>query len=100
MDLVVLLANCLDNAIEAVEQLPENKTIKLVISDHNDAISVFIENTYLETEKNSLFITSKANKQEHGYGLQNMRRTVEKYSGIFRIETEEQKFKVKIFLPK
>ena len=100
MDLVVLLANCLDNAIEAVEQLTENRNIKLVISDHNDAISVFIENTYLATEKNRLLITSKANKQEHGYGLQNMRRTVEKYSGIFRIETEEQKFKVKIFLPK
>lgn len=100
MNLVVLLANCLDNAIEAVEQLTGNKTIRLIISDEEDGIAVFIENAYLPTEKNNLFVTSKANKQEHGYGLQNIQRTVEKYSGIFRIETEEQKFKVKIFLPK
>ena len=100
MDLVVLLANCLDNAIEAVERMTDNKTIRLVIYDQEDGISIYVENSYLQIEKNKLFVTSKANKQEHGYGLQNIRRTVEKYSGIFRIESEEQKFKVKIFLPK
>lgn len=100
MDLVVLLANCLDNAIEAVERMADNKIIRLVIYDQEDGISIYIENPYLKTEKNKLFVTSKANKQEHGYGLHNIRRTVEKYSGIFRIESEEQKFKVKIFLPK
>ena len=100
MDLVVLLANCLDNAIEAVEQLTENKTVRLIISDKEDGIAIFIENTYLQTEKGKSLVTSKANKQEHGYGIQNIQRTVDKYSGIFRIESEKKKFKVKIFLPK
>ena len=100
MDLVVLLANCLDNAIEAVEQLTEEKTVRLVISDKEDGIAVFVENACLQTETGKTLITSKANKQEHGYGIPNIRRIVEKYSGMFRIESEQQKFKVKIFLPK
>jgi len=100
MDLVILLANCLDNAIEAVEQLQDEKIIRLVIYDQVDGISILVENTYLPRGQNILFTTSKANRQEHGYGLQNIRRIVEKYSGIFRIETSDQRFKVKIFLPK
>ena len=100
MDLVVLLANCLDNAIEAVEKLTEEKTVRLVISDKEDGIAVFVENACLQTETGKTLITSKANKQEHGSGIPNIRRIVEKYSGMFRIESEQQKFKVKIFLPK
>ncbi|MBQ5858947.1 MAG: GHKL domain-containing protein, partial [Peptococcaceae bacterium] len=53
-----------------------------------------------QTETGKTLITSKANKQEHGYGIPNIRRIVEKYSGMFRIESEQQKFKVKLFLPK
>ena len=42
------------------------------------------------------FITTKEDKQNHGIGLENVRRTVKKYDGDMRISQENERFIVSI----
>lgn len=43
--------------------------------------------------------TTKKNKELHGYGLENMERTIEKYDGTMEILPENDRFVLKIMVP-
>lgn len=43
--------------------------------------------------------TTKQNRELHGYGMQNMKKTVSKYGGEITADMEEDTFTVTIFLP-
>lgn len=43
--------------------------------------------------------TTKKNKELHGYGLENMKRTIEKYDGTMNIQQEENRFVLTIMVP-
>ena len=69
-DLVVLLSNLLDNAIEACKKVDSQKEIACSILKE-DSIYVSIRNTSLPIEIHHGDIpTTKPNSMEHGYGLQ------------------------------
>lgn len=57
-------------------------------------LQIEIKNTYLVSEQDaySLKKTSKKDKNNHGYGIQNMRRVVEKYNGELIQQVKEGKF--------
>lgn len=101
MDLVIVLANCLDNAIEAVEKLeqPELRKIRVVMLRDEGGISILVENPVLEEIDIKELRTTKADKEKHGFGLKNIKSIVNKYEGNFQIEVEHQIFRVKIYLP-
>ena len=42
--------------------------------------------------------TTKADKKAHGYGLQSIRQTVEKYRGHMEIKTENGNFEIVMYL--
>ena len=44
-------------------------------------------------------VTTKVDKDYHGYGMLSIRRIVEKYGGSFVISTEDQLFQIDIMLP-
>mgnify|MGYP002508815521 CR=1 FL=1 len=50
MDLVIVLANCLDNAIEAVEKLEqaEQRKIRVVMLNDEGGISILVENPVVD----------------------------------------------------
>lgn len=87
VDLYVLLGNTLDNAIEASCSLPaEQRYIKLQLRTYHDILFYQIENPYSEDYP-------KAGKgRNHGYGLQNVRKCVEKHDGHMSISRECGKF--------
>lgn len=101
MDLVIILANCLDNAIEAVEKIKQFdlQKIKIVILSDETGILIMIENPILEKLNLNRLETTKNEKEKHGFGIKNIKSIVEKYEGNFQIEVENQLFRVKIFLP-
>ena len=91
-DLVVLLSNLLDNAIEACLRLPEGRAIvcslireeNLLLSIRNTSPAVKIENGRIET--------SKEPKAEHGFGLAAVRSILTRLEGEYVMDYSEPWF--------
>lgn len=85
-DIVTLLTNLLDNAIEATRLVEkEKKIIKCRLTYQNNTFSVVIRNPVLEQVliKDNRIKTTKADKENHGMGIVNISNVVNKYSGNY-----------------
>lgn len=86
IDIALLLANALDNAIEAIMRSADvNTIINAVVASKGSFISIMVENQtsdVLDTELK----TTKADKENHGYGIRQMKVLVEKYDGDLSVE--------------
>lgn len=101
-DLVVLLSNLLNNAIEACEKCKDNKKIQLKFVMEENAIVLSVKNTYTEPviyEKNEIK-TSKSMPEEHGVGIKNIKKIVEKYEGSYTIQNDDREFLFSILIEK
>lgn len=86
-DLYILLGNTLENAIEACCALPpEDRVIVLRLKLHNHILFYKISNPYTPS------YPERTRGELHGYGLQNVRKCVEKHKGTMEIEKENQTF--------
>lgn len=103
LDILSIFGNALDNAIEsvkAIEQI-EKRIIKLAVFTQNQFIFIKIDNFYVNQLNvvNGVFLTTKENKQNHGYGIRSIKGIVEKYGGSITISTENHWFSVMVLLP-
>ncbi|MBQ2800139.1 MAG: GHKL domain-containing protein [Lachnospiraceae bacterium] len=99
-DLCTILSNLLDNAIEEVERLKENKKISLTIRRVNCFLFIKVINPCNEGKKFDIFpSTTKENKILHGWGLQSVGDVVRKYNGTMECINEDREFIVKVMLP-
>lgn len=99
-DICTILSNLLDNAIRAEKEMDE-KIVSVEIRYSDDGIIyITVENDYLEKPKqqSGIFLTTKKNKNEHGFGLENVKDCVNRNNGNTNITTENNKFKVWISL--
>lgn len=95
-DIMILFGNLFDNAIEAAEKT-EQKIIILNVQTQGDYISIYMENSFNgEVDKN--LKTSKVNKMEHGFGMKNVKKIVNKYDGMIKCFTDRQMFCCDILL--
>ena len=102
-DLYALFGNALENAIEATEQLedPAQKQISITVRPVNGFYSVQIQNytrAPLQLE-HGLPQTSKADAQNHGYGVRSMQLLVEKYGGELSFRQEGEIVSLYLLLP-
>ncbi len=99
-DLCVIFSNLLINAIEAAKDTDEKK-IKLICGFNDDGeIFINLSNTYsvaVHMDKGKI-ITTKSNKDLHGFGLENVCDSVNKYDGVIDIFEKEEEFHVEIML--
>ncbi len=84
-DLYCLFGNIIDNALEAVNKIPdkERRIINFVVKSKNDMLVVQEENYFsggLEF-KDGLPQTTKSDKNYHGFGMRSIRMIVNKYEG-------------------
>lgn len=87
VDLYVLLGNTLDNAIEACQSLPaEDRYIRIQMRIYHNILFYQIENPYAEG------YPQRSRGKNHGYGLQNVRKCVEKHDGHMSISQNDNKF--------
>ena len=95
-DLMVILGNLLDNSITAAEKVKENPFIKVGVSYSKGMLFISIENAYFGKiiEINGHLLTTKNNKEHHGYGLSNVRKVLEAYHGIMEFEHTKNIFRV------
>jgi sensor histidine kinase regulating citrate/malate metabolism len=84
IDLHCIVSNLLDNAIEATQKL-DNKNISFSIFGNPYSIYIEVSNTVAENvlQCNPKLQSSKT-EGHHGYGIKNVRATVEKYQGEIR----------------
>lgn len=107
LDMVIILGNLLDNAIEACEKLINKKKpeITLKIQYKMSNIVILVKNTY-EGENgqsgssvdDSLPKTTKTDKKVHGIGMRNAKEIIEKYNGVIEWRTEYGMFIVDVLL--
>lgn len=94
VNLVILISNLLDNAIEAAKQVEGEKKIEIQ--------SILKKNIWILSVKNSCvkdivirdnrIDTTKDDKEAHGFGLSNIERVTQKYAGKLQLSCENQVF--------
>lgn len=102
-DIYAVFSNALDNAIEAVSEIPDRsrRMIDVLVYESQNFMVINISNPLkgsLEFEED-LPITTKGVHRLRGFGLKVMRQCVEKYRGILAIRTVDGLFTVKIVVP-
>ena len=102
-DISSLFGNALDNAIESVmkEGEKDRRVIKLNASSKRGYIAVHVENYCTEVIKfkDGVPVTSKADKNEHGFGVKSMNFIVKKYGGTCIMRQEGCLVYLEIILP-
>ncbi|MBD5545326.1 MAG: GHKL domain-containing protein [Lachnospiraceae bacterium] len=96
VDLVAILGNLLDNALEAVEDTEENlRFINLTIRRINEMLIIKLENgckaapAITEGELK----TTKKDTDLHGWGLKSVRTAAERYDGTIETEYSDHTFR-------
>lgn len=99
LDISTIFGNALDNAIEASERLPEDHRLITVRANRvRDMLVIIVENNAISKQPLS-GETTKEDTFSHGFGLPNIRKTVERYGGQCSIKTENGMFILKILIP-
>lgn len=102
MDLIVIMGNLLDNAIEAASKCGEGFVKIYLFAQNNASFSVIkIVNTYVGeiNIKDAKIQTIKEDKAKHGFGIQNVAASIEKYGGNLQNYYEDNKFTSVVLLP-
>lgn len=102
VDLTVVISNTLDNAIEACEKLPEtDRQIYVQALLEEDELFYAVRNKSLPVNMiaNQLPTSTKENPSFHGYGLQNVHTTLEKYHTLYAMDYENGWFEFATELP-
>lgn len=103
VDLYTMLGNAVDNAVECVTNLSdtERRVISIEIFRVADLVKIQIENFCDDVPafENGLPVTSKPDREYHGYGLKSIRLTAEKYKGCMSVEANDGLFLLHILFP-
>lgn len=96
-DICTIFSNVLSNALEAAVQTA-NKFISVECRYTDRNIIIVVKNSFNSGQPggNVLLKTQKNNADYHGYGLENMKDSINKYQGIFDIETKDNIFTLTI----
>lgn len=100
-DIVVLLSNLLNNAIEACEKSQE-KMMKMKFVIEDEQIILSIKNSILDIPisiDGELVSTKKDKEDSHGIGMKNIVEVIEKYRGKYVIDFDENWFSLSIIIP-
>lgn len=102
-DICSIFGNAMDNAIEYERKINESekRLIHLSVFAQKGFLIIRIEN-YFEGELDfeaDLPLTTKKDKDYHGYGLKSIRHIVQKYGGVLNTDIQDGWFELKILIP-
>lgn len=104
-DVNILLGNLLENAIEAAGKT-EGKYLSVHITLKRGILKIKIKNSFESSHilwedqqgKDMVLKTTKPFEDQHGIGLKNVRKIVEKYNGTMAVTTQDDIFCVNLLL--
>ena len=90
-DLVIILSNLLENAIEACRKCNKDREISFKFTIEEGNTILLMSNTYdgYSIMKNGTYISTKTDPGEHGIGIKNIIRAIEKYHGDYTMEEKD-----------
>ena len=101
-DIVTILSNLLDNAIEAAGQCEiDKRTVGIKLLYEDDVISIAVSNSYKtepEIMEDGYMRTIKDDKEQHGLGIRNVVATLEKYNAEYIIDYKNGEFVFSIIM--
>ena len=101
-DIVTILSNLLDNAIEAAGQCEiDKRTVGIKLLYEDDVISIAVSNSYKtepEIMEDGYMRTIKDDKEQHGLGIRNVAATLEKYNAEYIIDYKNGEFVFSIIM--
>lgn len=103
IDICTVFANALDNAMEACVQTEGARRISMTCKHTKNFYYIELKNSmredmdidFLEGDR----FTTKMHKEWHGYGMDNMKRTLKKYDSDMEIQKEAGMFVLKMVIP-
>lgn len=99
-ELCTIFSNAISNALEACEAMEQKGPVSLKLIEHNETVCVTIENPGTEemyqaiTEERS----KKVDSENHGYGIKNIRRSVERLQGSMEYHYADGKIMLEILV--
>lgn len=102
MDVCSIFSNILDNAIEACDKIEEKRYINIKGKNVGNYIVLKCINSKsndIKIDSNGKIETDKSDKDNHGLGMESIRKSVEKYDGNMEIYYDEKEFKVVVYIP-
>lgn len=102
-DIVTILSNLLDNAIEACKKCDNGKRIlKLKFVNEDGMIKIGVKNTFsnpIVYENGEIKSTKLVQTEERGVGIKNIIEVIEKYGGSYIIKDDNYEFYFSIIIP-
>lgn len=94
-DICTILSNLLSNAIEA-ECAAGGEMVHVEFRYTDSEIMLVVENDYIQDleQSDGVFFTTKEDKANHGFGLENVKECIKKNNGQITIDTEKNIFRV------
>lgn len=103
VDIYSIFGNALDNAIDCLKKVEEEdlRFVNVIVKPVNNIVKIQIENyTPSKVEiKDGFPVTTKKNKDNHGFGLKSIYYIVEKYNGVLHFSVKDDMFLLEIALP-
>jgi len=98
-ELAMIIALAFDNAIEAAEQVNNNKEVQFKISNHINFIVFEISNSIILGSHPNFGKTSKLDESHlHGYGVKGIKEYISHYKGEMFYDIQDDKVSLKIIL--
>lgn len=96
-DLCTVLSNTLDNAIRGSEGV-EKAIIKVVGNETANGFVLNVSNSVIDNIRinNNEVKTSKTDKENHGFGVALVKKTVKNYNGFVKLSCENNMFKIQV----
>jgi two-component system, LytTR family, sensor histidine kinase AgrC len=101
LDLSIVIGNCVKNAIEACDNIMDNrkKYIDIKAEIKGFQLIIKIKNSFNgQVIKDGKVIKTSKNGEGHGIGLSNIRNVTEKYNGYLNIKHDDKEFEVDIIM--
>lgn len=100
-DVVLILSNMLNNAIEACEKCIGEKKIKLKFVNNEGMLVLSVQNTFngiVNMEGERYISTKVKDRDRHGIGIINIIDTINKYDGSYVVNNDNSQFQISIMI--
>lgn len=96
LEICTLFGNLIDNALDACQEMKEQSFIDLKIKVQDNMLFIKIKNSIAEIPqmKDGELVTTKEEKELHGYGMKSVKRIVNKYEGVISYNVQADYFEV------
>lgn len=97
-DICIILANALDNAVEACKMCPERCKISIAAQVKQGYWTMAMRNPTVNADSEGIMKTSKEDEKNHGFGLLSIEQAVKKYDGTMAVSIKDGVFEIAVVL--